>query len=162
MTLTKHQNGVVILFIFLLALMLAVMPVPGWAQDFRPQWVTLALIYWCMALPQRVGVGSAWTLGIFTDVLTGTLLGQHALSLSVTAFLAVRLHRRIRIFPLWQQSLSVLVLLLVERLLSLWIIGATGRPTPSLWYWMPTLVSTLLWPWVYIVLRDVRRRFKVS
>lgn len=162
MTLARHQNGVVILILFLIALVLTVMPLPDWVRDFRPQWVTLMLIYWCLALPQRVGVGTAWTLGVFEDVLTGTLLGQHALGLSVTAFLALRLHQRIRIFPLWQQSLSVFVLLLVEHLLSLWVIGATGQPTPSLWYWMPTLVGMFLWPWFYIVLRDVRRRFKVT
>jgi len=162
MTLARHQNGVVILILFLIALVLTVMPLPDWVRDFRPQWVTLMLIYWCMALPQRVGVGTAWTLGVFEDVLTGTLMGQHALGLSVTAFLALRLHQRIRIFPLWQQSLSVFVLLLVEHLLSLWVIGATGQPTPSLWYWMPTLVGMFLWPWFYIVLRDVRRRFKVT
>ncbi len=162
MTLARHQNGVVILILFLIALVLTVIPLPDWMRDFRPQWVALTLIYWCMALPQRVGVGTAWTLGIFEDVLTGTLLGQHALGLSVTAFLALRLHQRIRVFPLWQQSLSVFVLLLVEHLLSLWVIGATGQPTPSLWYWMPTVVGMFLWPWLYIVLRDVRRRFKVT
>jgi rod shape-determining protein MreD len=162
MTLAKHQNGVAIVLVMTAALALAVMPLPVWAQDFRPQWVTLSLIYWCLALPQRVGVGTAWGLGVLQDVISGTLLGQHALGLSVTGYLAVRLHLRIRIFPLWQQSLSVMVLLLVERLLTLWVIGATGQPTPTLWYWMPTLVSTLLWPWVYIVLRDIRRRFKVT
>lgn len=162
MTLVKHQNGAVILVVFLAALGLTVMPLPEWAKDFRPQWVPLALIYWCLALPQRVGMGTAWSLGIFEDVITGTLLGQHALGLSLIAFLTLRLHQRIRIFPLWQQSITVLVLLLVDRLLSLWVIGATGQPTPSLWYWAPTLVGMLLWPWVFIVLRDVRRRFAVT
>jgi rod shape-determining protein MreD len=161
-TLTRHQHGGVIIAVFVLALALTVMPLPVWAQDFRPQWVSLALIYWCMALPQRVGVGSAWTLGVLEDVLTGTLMGQHALGLSVVAYVTLKLHLRVRIFPLWQQSLVVLALLLMERLLALWVIGATGQPTPTLWYWMPTLVGMLLWPWIFIVLRDVRRRFKVS
>jgi rod shape-determining protein MreD len=162
MILVRHQHGGVIVSVFLLALGLAVMPLPVWAQDFRPQWVSLALIYWCMALPQRVSIGSAWSMGVLEDVLTGTLLGQHALGLTLVAYLTLKLHLRVRIFPLWQQSLVVLALLLVERLLGLWVIGATGQPTPTLWYWAPTLVGTLLWPWVYIVLRDVRRRFKVT
>jgi rod shape-determining protein MreD len=109
------HNGIVILVLFLLALVLTIMPLPLWAQDYRPQWVALMLIYWCLALPERIGVATAWGLGIMQDVVSGALLGQHALSLSVLAFLTVRLHQRIRIFPWWQQALSVLVLLLLER-----------------------------------------------
>lgn len=146
----------------IVALVLTLLPLPEWAQPFRPQWYTLALIYWCVALPQRVGVGTGWALGLIVDTLTGSLLGQHALSLSLIAFLCVKLHLRVRVFPLWQQSLTVLTLLALERLLSLWVMGATGYPTPPLLYWAPALVSMLLWPWVFIILRDIRRRFGVS
>jgi rod shape-determining protein MreD len=66
----------------------------------------------------------------------------------MVAFLAEELHRRIRAFPLWQQSLVVWMLLLVERLLSLWVYGAIGQPTPTLVYWLPTFVGMLLWPWL--------------
>jgi rod shape-determining protein MreD len=151
-----------IVFTFAIALVLTVLPLPDWAQTYRPQWYTLVLIYWCFALPQRVGVASGWALGLIVDVITGSLLGQHALSLSIIAFLSVKLHLRVRVFPLWQQSLTVLVLLALERLLSLWIIGATGQPTPSLLYWTPALVGMLLWPWVFVLLRDIRRRFRVT
>jgi rod shape-determining protein MreD len=152
----------VIVLSLAVAVVLTILPVPDWAEELRPQWVALTLVYWCLALPDRVGVFWAWSTGLVLDVAAGTLLGQHALSLSVVAYLVVELHPRIRIFPLWQQALSVWVLLLVERLLSLWVIGATGQPTPTLWYWAPTFVGMLLWPWIFIVLRDVRRRFRVS
>ncbi|MGD2082309.1 MAG: rod shape-determining protein MreD [Chromatiales bacterium] len=157
-----RRGTLAIVFTFAAALVLTVLPLPDWAQIYRPQWHTLVLIYWCFALPQRVGVASGWTLGLIVDVITGSLLGQHALSLSIVAFLSVKLHQRVRVFPLWQQSLTVLTLLALERLLSLWIIGATGRPAPSLMYWMPVLVGMLLWPWMFIVLRDIRRRFRVT
>lgn len=145
-----------------LALFLTILPMPDWGQDFRPQWVALTLIYWSLALPSRIGVFWAWGVGLVLDVTTGAVLGQHALSLSVVAWLALELHQRIRIFPMLQQSISVWVLLIVERLLALWVIGATGQPTPTLWYWMPTFVGLLLWPWVYTVLRDLRRHFGVT
>lgn len=119
---------------------------PVWADELRPQWVTLVLIYWCLALPTRVGVLTAFAAGIAQDVVSGALLGEHALSLSVIAYLAGELHRRIRAFPLWQQAIVVWLLLLVERLLSLWVLGATGQPTPTLTFWLPTLVGLLLWP----------------
>jgi rod shape-determining protein MreD len=143
------------------ALFLSILPMPEWGEELRPQWVTMVLVYWNLAVPNRIGVFWGWMAGLVLDVTTGTVLGQHALSLSVTAWLAVELHKRIRVFPLIQQALSVWILLLVERLLSMWVMGATGQPTPSLWYWLPTFVGMLLWPWVFIVLRDLRRRFSV-
>ena len=152
----------VILSTLAVALFLTVLPMPDWAEVYRPQWVAMTLIYWALALPARVGVFWAWSAGLVLDVTSGTVLGQHALSLSVPVYLAVELHARIRVFPLLQQAVSVGVLLLVERLLSLWVMGATGQPTPTLWYWMPTFSSTLLWPWVFILLRDLRRRFAVA
>lgn len=142
--------------------LLTLMPMPEWAGSFRPQWVALILIYWCMALPERVGVGVGFSTGLLLDVLTGTLLGQYALGLSVVAFLALKLHRRVRVMPLRQQVFTIFILLLVERLLALWSTGAAGYPTPSLIYWVTPVVSMLLWPWVYLFLRKVRRRFHVS
>jgi rod shape-determining protein MreD len=157
------RNGTrVILSTLAVALFLTILPMPDWAEMYRPQWVAMTLIYWALALPGRVGVFWAWSAGLVLDVTSGTVLGQHALSLSVPVYLAVELHARIRSFPLLQQAVTVWVLLLTERLLSLWVMGATGQPTPTLWYWMPTFSSMMLWPGVFILLRDLRRRFAVA
>jgi rod shape-determining protein MreD len=160
---TPTSNRTHIIYItILIGYLLTLMPLPDWAQIFRPQWVALILIYWCMALPERIGVGVGFITGLLLDVLTGTLLGQHALGFSVIAFVTLKLHLRVRVMPLRQQVFTIFILLLVERLLALWSTGAAGYPTPSLWYWMTPLVGMMLWPWIYILLRDTRRRFHVS
>jgi len=156
---TPLSRNAVILVTLAMAMFLTILPMPAWAEQLRPQWVAMTLIYWCLVAPERVGVFWACGTGVVLDVLSGTLLGQHALTLSVVAYLAVELHKRIRAYPLWQQALSVWVLLLVDRLLSLWVLGATGQPTPTLSYWFPAFVGMLLWPWLFVVLRDVARRF---
>ncbi len=143
------------------ALVLTVLPMPQWAAEFRPQWMALTLIYWALVLPARVGVFWAWGAGLVMDVTTGTVLGQYALSLSVPVYLVVELHRRIRLFPPRQQAISVWVLLLVERLLALWVLGAIGQPTPPLEYWIPTFVGMLLWPLLFILLQNLSRRFAI-
>ena len=162
MTLSPRSGGTVILISFLLAMILTILPMPDWAREFRPQWYTLVLIYWALATPQRVGVGIGWLTGIGIDVIKGTLLGQHALALSLIGFITLKIHLRVRLFPIWQQSLTVLILLLVEKLLELWVLGTIGLPAPPLQYWIPPLVGMLLWPWIYLILRDFRRRFQVS
>ena len=159
MALIRKQGGLVIVISFLVALVLTVLPLPDWAINLRPEWTALVLLYWCMALPHRVGVGIGWCVGMLLDVLKGTLLGQHALGMAVIAYLTINLHQRIRVFPLWQQALTVLMLLALYQLLILWFSGQQ----PKGWtYWLPSISGMVLWPWVFILLRGVRRYFKVN
>lgn len=158
----RHDGRGVIIISFVLALLLTIFPLPEWAVSLRPEWVALVLIYWVLALPHRVGVGYAWVVGLFLDVLRGAILGQHALALTVIAYLALKLHQRIRVYPLWQQSLSILILVTLFQLLVLWINGIIGKPTSSWAYWIPALTSMLIWPAVYLILRHVRRDLGVS
>jgi len=144
------------------ALMLTALPMPAWAASWRPAWVALVLIYWCMAAPGYTGVVMASVLGLFLDVLSGTLLGQHALALALVAFVAHRSHRQVRVLPLWQQGVSVFALVFLYQALILWITGIQGMPVVAAAYWSSPLVSMFLWPWVFIVLRDVRRRYHVA
>ncbi len=159
---SRRRGSFAIAITLLLALMLEIMPLPDWLTPFQPQWLLLTLIYWCMATPNRVGIGIGWSCGILLDILKGALLGQHAIGLTVVAYFSLKLHQRTRVLPLPQQALTVLLLLLIERLISIWVIGAIGYPAPSLWYWASPVVGMILWPWIYVVLRDVRRRFRVS
>ncbi|WP_296802090.1 rod shape-determining protein MreD [Thiolapillus sp.] len=145
----------------LISLVLSVMPMPENLQYFRLQWTALVLIYWCMALPERVGVGIGFFVGLLLDILTGTLLGQHAFGLSVISFITVKTHKRVRVFPLWQQSVFVALLLYVDRLLFVWVDGTIGRPAAMLESWAVPLLGGLIWPWLFIIFRDLRRRFHV-
>ncbi|MES9903115.1 MAG: rod shape-determining protein MreD [Sedimenticola sp.] len=161
MIISSRNGGIVIILTLLMALILTILPLPDWAQMLRPQWYTLVLIYWVLALPLRVGVGIGWLVGIQVDVMTGTLLGQHALSLALIAYITHESHLRMRLFPLWRQSFTVLLLLLIEKVISLWVMGVVSLPTPNIDYWIQPLLGMLLWPWIYIVLRDLRRKFDV-
>ncbi len=143
----------------LVAFMLTIMPLPDWAVEFRPDWVTLVLIYWAMALPTRVGVTIAWLTGLMLDVSHGAILGQHALGLMLVIYIVHIQHQRLRVVSLIQQALVILFLLLLKQLIVLWVSGIVGHAPDTWLYFMPTLTGALLWPWIYIILRDMRRRF---
>ena len=82
------------------ALILMILPLPDWAQMYRPNWIALVLIYWSMALPQRVGLWYAFFCGIVLDTSLGTLLGQHTLALVVVVYFNLNFHQRIRVLAL--------------------------------------------------------------
>lgn len=161
MSYNRGGGSLVIGLSFAVALMLTTLPMPVWAASWRPAWVALILIYWCLALPDRVGVVSGWMLGLLLDVLSGSLLGQHALALSVVAFVTIKAHQRVRVLPVWQQGLSIFLLVLLYQMLVLWITGIRGVPIEAWAYWSAPLTSMLIWPWVFIILRDLKRVFRV-
>ena len=162
MNLTRHHGGIIIILSFAIALLLTIVPVPEALRGLRPDWVGLTLIFWCLALPYRVSVGSGFFVGLLLDVLSGTLLGQHALALSLIAYVCVRLHQRIRVYPMWQQVLTVLVLLILHQLFTLWIDSTIGRPGQPISYWIPSFIGMLLWPLIFRILTLVRINFSVQ
>ena len=64
--------------------------------------------------------------------------------------------------PMWQQSVTVFGLVFLNRALLLWINGIQGMPVMAYAYWASPLISMVLWPWVFVILRDVRRKYGVA
>ncbi len=157
-----HRAHIVILASQVIAFVLTVIPLPTTLALLRPEWVALTLLYWCMALPNRVGVGIAWMTGIFLDVLRGGLLGQDALTLAIIVYIVLKFYRRIRVAPLWQQSVTIFGLMILHLLLNMWIKGITGQPPLSWDYWLPAFSSMLIWPLLFMGLRELRRHFRLS
>ncbi|HET7134120.1 MAG TPA: rod shape-determining protein MreD, partial [Gammaproteobacteria bacterium] len=84
-------------------------------------------------------------MGLALDALTGALLGQHALALLVVVYIAERFHLRLRVFPVSQLALTVLVLLGLYEFILFWIDGVADRTVPLIERWAPPLVGTLAW-----------------
>lgn len=144
----------------IVALMLMVVPLPDWASAFRPDWLTLTLIYWAMMLPRRWSVGIAWIVGLVLDVAQGAILGQHALALCVVVFVTVRFHLLMRVFPLSQLTATVFALLALYQFILFWINGVANVAAPAESYWGPVISGTILWPVVSMLLSGVRLRLR--
>lgn len=151
-------NFLVIPLSLIVGLVLMMLPLPEWSQIYRPDWVALFLIYWSMALPNRIGLWFAFVMGLLVDVTLGTLLGQHSLALVLIIFINFNFHQRIRVMSLGRQALYVLLLLLLDQFTVIWIEGMLGSDPPGMAFFGAPLIGMAIWPWVYIVLRDIRRK----
>ncbi len=152
----------VIYLSFIVGMMLLILPLPDWVKMYRPDWVALILIYWSMALPKRVGLWTALIVGLLVDTLLGTLLGQHALALVVITYLNLNVYLRIRVLSLVQQSLYVFSLLVISQLIISWMNGIMGLTIPIESVFGAPFIGMLMWPWVFIILRDIRRKAALS
>ena len=146
----------------LVGMVLRIMPLHRELFVYNPDWVLLFLIYWALAIPERVGLGYAWCMGLLVDALTGRTLGQHALAYSVIVFISVKLHSRLRSYPLYQQGILIFMLLLVSQLLVFLTQNGKSAGTIGMVYWLPSFVGALVWPVVFLTLRRVRRRFPIA
>jgi rod shape-determining protein MreD len=129
-------------------------------QDVRgvPDLLALVLTFWCVHQPRKMGIGIAWLLGLVMDTANGALFGQHALAYAALAYAAQGLHRRILLFPLWQQALHVLVLLAASQLIMLGVRMIAGGTFPGGTYFLGSVISAVLWPLATFVLLAPQRR----
>ena len=147
---------------FVVGFVLSALPLPETIIDWRPCWLAMLLIYWCMALPERVGILSAWLLGLLFDVQQSFILGQHALGFIFLAYIIIKNHKRMRVYPLLQQSLVVCLYLLIFQEIMLLVMLLSGTITYTWFYWIPPFTSMLIWPWLFIFMRDFRRRNNIA
>lgn len=159
----NHSGGWIIFATVLIAALFTVLPLPFWLESYRPEWVALVVIYWVIALPDRIGLITAWIAGFFMDVLEGSLLGLNALALALVAYLALSLYQRMRMFTAVQQSSTILILVGIHQLLSFWVLTANSQNTaPNLIFMISALSSAIIWPFVFLALRYIRRTFNVN
>lgn len=155
-------NILVIPLSVIIGLVLLILPLPIQAQLYRPDWVALILIYWNMALPNRVGLWTAFITGLFIDVAQGTLLGQHSLALVLIIFINMNFLLQVRVLSLGRQAFYVLALLLINQFTVVWIEGVLNREPSMMAYLGAPLTGMAIWPWVFIILRDIRRKTQLT
>lgn len=144
-----------------LALALTAVPLPAPIAPYRPEWVPLILIFWSLLAPQRFSLLTAFWMGLMLDTLSGALLGQHALALVIVIYLTIRFHLRIRVFPVWQLSVTIVLLLALYEFVLFWVDGVAGRTVPLIERWAPLVASTVVWPLILAYLDHYRRDAQV-
>ncbi|MGF1725777.1 rod shape-determining protein MreD [Photobacterium nomapromontoriensis] len=146
---------------FIVALILQIAPWPGVLEPFRPSWVILVAFYWVLALPHRVNVGTALLLGLLWDLMLGSTLGVRGLMMSVLCYIVALNFQILRNLSLWQQAILIALLTLAGKLVEFWaeyLVSAITFDPERLW---AVLLNFLLWPWLFLLLRRMRRKLSI-
>jgi rod shape-determining protein MreD len=147
----RQTNILVVFFTLTLALVFQLFPWSGLGIHLRPDFILVALLYWVLRAPHLCNIGIAWLAGFLVDLASGSLLGQHALAFTATAFLALLYQRRLVLFNRAQLAAYVLVLLIAARILILLLKLFAGNEAPDWKYFLPIVSSMLLWQ-LFVVL----------
>jgi rod shape-determining protein MreD len=142
----------------LVALGLAILPLPKVLEPVRPDFLVLVVLYWSIEQPRAGGLTLAFFGGLALDVVNGVVLGQHALALTLIAAWATNLRLRIRVFSILSQTLTIFALLTGYQFILFWIDGATGNPVTTFSRWLAPVIGALIWPIMVGVMSKLHER----
>jgi len=143
---------------FIIAMLLTVLPLPHWAAWFRPEWVLLMFLYWHYQCPYKIGLTTAFILGLLLDSLYGSVFGLHSLALVIVSYLMTLSYRTLRTHGFFVQMMMILFIALAYQCALLITNAFLRQQIPYFWaYWAPAILCSILWPWT-VMLFDRRVR----
>ena len=160
------KNQLLIFTTLFVALFIDTYLFPSHFQILKPTFVLLTLIYWNMALPDRIGITAAFLFGIFVDLIEGSLLGLHGILFILITYTCQRFFYQFRVSPLWQQSFILFFMFfLYKQVFALDLTNTNLELTnfSDSYFFMNSflfaLFSSFIWSPIFLILRFFRRRW---
>jgi rod shape-determining protein MreD len=154
---TRPFGSVIFYLSMIVAYTLFFYPLRGELTHWRPMFVFITVTFWLLVEPHVIGVGFAWLAGFILDLLTGSPLGQNALAMAISAYLLQLVRQRIHNFQIPHQVLVVAVLGLFYQLVAV-VVGLMAGKNADSWQMLyPVVSSSVLWPFIAVVLWKIYR-----
>ena len=144
----------------LIAVLLTVIPVPESVKFYWPDWIMLVVFYWVLVLPAHLGVMFGWMNGLIEDIISFSLLGQHALGKALTGTVAAIGYKNFRLFNFLQKMFLIFVLQSVNIAISAWTSHLAYNAPVVIEMWTPALTTALIWPLVSFLMDQLDPRYR--
>ncbi|MER2513714.1 MAG: rod shape-determining protein MreD [Nitrosomonas ureae] len=129
----------------IIGLILNFLPLQGDLLISRPDFVALAIAYWNVNHPYKLGMSVAFGMGLMVDVGNAGILGQHALAYCVIFYLTLIFGRRLRLFSLLKQAPQIGFFLLIMQIVIILVALSNGSALPGWKYFLAAVTGALLW-----------------
>ena len=160
----SNKNQLWIYFSLVLAIIMDNFVFPESILQWKPLLTLMVLIYWNMALPDKVGILEALFFGLIMDLLNGSILGLHGLLFVLITYICQRFFYQFRVSPIWQQSVILFFLFFIFKMAFTFdfLNVSEGLNIADNLYltnaFIFSLISSILWAPTFIFLRALRRK----
>jgi rod shape-determining protein MreD len=144
------------------ALVLTVLPVPQIIFHFWPDWIALVLIYWALTVPEKIGPWVGFAVGTLMEVLFVRSFGVMGLGLATLVFTVNRANLQLRVLSIWQQMIVVGLFIGIFKLITGWLYGLIDGFVMSNEYFHSLIGCMVIWPFIFILLQEMRRMARIS
>lgn len=147
---------------FVLASILTMLPLPAIGIVIRPAWVLLLVLYIQCFLSNYFRVWWVFLLGLYLDVMSASMMGEHAFAMLITTWVVSGRIRHFKYYSVIHQMGMIASFCLIYQFV-LYVIHAFLGHTVYIWQLIGVpLTSTLVWPWLRVLLPVERGRSKSS
>ena len=145
----------------LVALALMIVPLPQWLFYFWPDWIALVVVYWALYTPEKVGPLIGFIIGVLLEVLFVRKFGVEGLGLATLAFMVNHANQQLSVLSIWQQTFVIAMFVALFKLITGWLYGLVGDFTITIEYWYSILGDVFVWPFISILLHELRRKARI-
>jgi len=149
----NHISWLAVSISFFIAILLELMTLPYMVSFLRPEWVVVVLLYWLIRHPEKIGIATGACIGFFMDIISGSYFGINMLSVSLISYLVLMMHKRLKMFPITQQSIFVFFIVAIQLMVVYTLKSTIGNSDASMSYLWQAFSSALVWP-VILILSD--------
>jgi len=150
-----------VVFSAMVALALMIVPLPQWLFYFWPDWIALVIVYWALYTPNRVGPLIGFIMGTLLEVLFVREFGVEGLGLASLALIVNRTNKQLVVISIWQQTIVVGLFVALFKIITGWLYGLVSDFTITVEYWYSILGAMLAWPFISILLNELRHKFRI-
>lgn len=150
----RKSPSIWILIIFIwIGTWLSVVPLPESYHWLKPDWTGIFLVSFVLHSPLSVAMLAVFITGFIQDIILGLPIGPHLFGYLLTIGTLPRWKKQLLAKPMAQQSIQILFLLLISRIIVFWFYGASNDlPENVYYYWLSSLWTIILWPWSYVMM----------
>jgi len=138
-----------------LAFFIMIIPMSEFLSALRPFLLALVMMFWILETPGKMGLGRAFLIGLLLDIVSFSMLGEHAFRLLLMAGIVHQVRNQFRFYPIWQQSLAILAILYLDQFMLAVIRLFQGLQQQPIEAWLSPLLAFLIWPWLYMFLDNL-------
>ncbi len=129
---------------------------------YAPEWLLLINIYWAIALPSNNKLFLAFISGFLVDIAFAQILGVTSLIYVIFIYIILKLYNSLRYMTVSQQMVVLLFFLLVKLHIFVWLNYILSMESYYSSLLISALITSVIWPATYYILRFIRRKFQVS
>ena len=153
---TKNSSLLLLTKITIIALIVSTISLPSVLEIVSPFWMLIFFIYWIIYTDTKALYFFALILGLLTDILQGSILGQNALALLISSAFIFNVKKSFYVSNLTTQQVYVFIASLIYLIaLILTHIAIQGFDFSWLILLSP-FTGSIIWPFVRLLLAKLK------